>query len=368
MSDLEKGVIPADPIDESQSPQTDSGDAGPKPTRQRRTRKKNESGENSTKSSAPLEEAAPPKAIRPKARARERIVTIDAERSVETEADKAKSDLIDLLASMKNGKFLTDTIHGVERPAPNAMPRAVLNHGIYRIVIPANELTELPEDTGKDNPNEVYNNALIRRLGSEIDYIVKGIDPEEEVAVASRLDAMAIKRKQFFFGTDKDGNNLLYEGINAEARVCSVFGGGILVEVFGVETYIPVKELAWHRMQTAIDSFIPGQKILVRITKLDRTDRDNIQLEVSARLATTNPYEAAMKRYDVYNLYVGTVSVIDTSGVFVSLDGGIDCLCSLPRRDIPSKGSRATVRILGKDLEANQIWGHIVHISAPVQF
>ena len=152
------------------------------------------------------------------------------------------------------------------------------------------------------------------------------------------------------------------------ARVCSVFGGGILVEVFGVETYIPVKELAWHRMQTAIDSFIPGQKILVRITKLDRTDRDNIQLEVSARLATTNPYEAAMKRYDVYNLYVGTVSVIDTSGVFVSLDGGIDCLCSLPRRDIPSKGSRATVRILGKDLEANQIWGHIVHISAPVQF
>ena len=107
MSDLEKGVIPADPIDESQSSQTDSGDAAPKPTRQRRTRKKNESGENSTKSSAPPEEAAPPKAIRPKARARERIVTIDAERSVETEADKAKSDLIDLLASMKNGKFLT---------------------------------------------------------------------------------------------------------------------------------------------------------------------------------------------------------------------------------------------------------------------
>jgi len=49
----------------------------------------------------------------------------------------------------------------------------------------------------------------------------------------------------------------------------------------------------------------------------------------------------------VGNRYVGTVSMVDTTGVFVALDGGIDCLCSYPKRGRPPRGSRVTVRILG---------------------
>ena len=50
-----------------------------------------------------------------------------------------------------------------------------------------------------------------------------------------------------YFGTDRDGNNLLYEGINAEARVVSVIRAGIFVDLFGVETYIALRELSYQR-------------------------------------------------------------------------------------------------------------------------
>ena len=49
--------------------------------------------------------------------------------------------------------------------------------------------------------------------------------------------------------------------------------------------------------------------------------------------------------------------MVDTTGVFVALDGSIDCLCSYPKRGRPPRGSRVTVRILGINNDSNRIWG-----------
>ena len=61
---------------------------------------------------------------------------------------------------------------------------------------------------------------------------------------------------------------------------------------------------------------------------------------------------------------VGKLS-IHWYGVFVALDGGIDCLCSYPKRGRPPRGARVTVRILGINHETNRIWGAITHIAMP---
>ena len=79
--------------------------------------------------------------------------------------------------------------------------------------------------------------------------------------------------------------------------------------------------------------------------------------------AGENPYEQALKRFTVGSRYVGTVSLVDLTGVFVALDGGIDCLCTYPKRGRPPRGARVTVRILGIDHETNRIWGVITHMS-----
>lgn len=293
-----------------------------------------------------------------------KVVSIDERPMIETEAEKAKNDLLDLLESQRTGRILTGTIQGVERPTDNpSLSFAVLYHGEFKVIIPATEAVDPPEDYRGRNPDDVHHYMLTKRLGAEIDYIVKGIDPKSGIAAASRLDAMRAKRKEFYFGTDRDGNNLIYAGVCAEVRIISVIRAGIFVDLFGLEIYIPLRELSYQRWMDAATYFQPGQRILVKVLDVDRSDRNHIKATASVKQAGENPYEKALRKYSVGNRYVGTVSMVDTNGVFVALDGGIDCLCSYPKRGRPPRGARVTVRILGMNNDSNRIWGAITHIA-----
>ena len=294
------------------------------------------------------------------------VVSIDERPSVETEADKARNDLLDLVESLKTKRILTGTIQGIERPTDHpTRSLAVIYHGDIKVIIPAEEAVEPPEDFRGRLPEDALHYMITKRLGAEVDYIIKGIDAKAGIAVGSRLEAMAAKRREYYFGTDRDGNNLLYEGTCAEARVVSVIRAGIFVDLFGLEVYIPLRELSYQRMLDAQDSFQSGQRILVKILSIDRSDRAHIRVSASIKQAGENPYEKALRRYSVGNRYVGTVSMVDMNGVFVSLDGGIDCLCSYPKRGRPPRGARVTVRILGINNDSNRIWGAITHIAIP---
>lgn len=348
-------VRPGDPDGEPNAPHTD---LEPPP--------EGEMTESSSEG-APEEEAStgqPDKKLRMPRRRGPRVVSIDAERTVETDVDKLRSDLLDLVESLKGKKILTGTIQGVERLADNPeLSYAVTYHGDYKIIIPVLEAVEEPEDYRGQPKGDVLHYLLNKRLGAEVDYIVKGIDQENSIIAASRLEAMALKRREYYFRTDRDGNYQIYEGIRAEARVVSVIRAGIFVDLFGAECYIPLRELSYQRWVDATAHYQPGQRVLVKVLEVDRSDRNRLRVAASVKQASENPYEKALKKYAVGSRYVGTVSMVDTTGVFVSLDGGIDCLCTYPKRGRPPRGCRVTVRILGINHESNRIWGVITHMS-----
>ena len=329
-----------------------------KPKRKRKT------AEEKAKVSEPASEEQEKAGEKRAARRGVQVVSIDGHRTVETQEDREKNDLIDLIESLRAGKILSGTIQGIER-ASDSQSLAVIYHGAFKVVIPEEQAVEPPEDYREQSPADVFHYLLTKRLGAEVDYIVKGIDQEANVAVASRLDAMRARRKQYYFGTDRDGNHILYPGQCAEARVVSVIRAGIFVDLFGLEIYVPARELSYQRVMNAAEYYSPGQRILVKILEIDRIDKNHVKASVSVKQATENPYEKALQRYTVDNRYVGTVSMVDTNGVFVALDGGVDCLCSYPKRGRPPRGARVTVRILGINRESNRIWGAITHISVP---
>ena len=292
----------------------------------------------------------------------QRVLAIDGKRTVETEADKAKNDLLDLMESLRSKRILTGMIQGVEGN-PDAEPRAVVYRGEFKILIPASLCIERPADFRGMKPNDVLKYQITKRLGAEIEYIVKGIDPDSGVVVASRMDAMAVRRKQYYFGKDRDGNNLIYEGCIAEARIICVIRTGAFIELFGQECFVPIQELGYQRMLDAMRHFAPGQRILVKVLHLDRTDPDHIKIELSAKQVNTNPYEKVMQKHAVGNHYVGTVSVIHLGGIWVSLDSGLDCLCNFPIQGRPLPGARVTVKLMHINEETGKLFGEIVYSS-----
>ena len=359
---------PADTGDQTEKPQTDSEQAAEmteaaieapeKPKRKRKTAEKKSESEEEPK--PPAEKAPKSKKARP-IRVIQEIVSIDDVRTVETDEDREKNDLLDLTESLKAGRILTGTVHGVEKTSHDAV--AVIYHGAYKVIIPAMEAVKKPEDYHGIPEAEVHQYLLTRRLGAEFDYIVKGIDTEAKIAVASRLEAMKVKRKWHYYDIEREEGRFLYEGVIAEARVVSAIRTGIFVDLFGVETFIPLRELDYQRLMDASLHFSPGQRVLVKVLSIDRKDRNNIQVVASVKQTTENPCIAAIRKYTVGDKYVGTVSMIDTNGVFVALDGGIDCLCTHHKRGRPPRGARVTVLIRGKDMTSNRVWGVITHIA-----
>jgi hypothetical protein len=351
-------------------PQTESETAGNAVSKTKSRRRRAKTQEDSAENSQSADEEALPEPTAPQAQPRAArrgrgILSIDEERTVATRHDNVRNDLLDLVESLKVKKILTGTVQGVERSDDNPdICYAVLYHGEFKVIIPAEAFVDTPEDFRDQKPSDVMYYLVTKRLGAEVDYIIKGIDSESDVAAASRLEAMALKRRQYYFGTARVGSNLVMEGSNAEARVVSVIRNGIFVDLFGLEVYIPLRELSYQRWTDAISHYQSGQRVLVKVLSVDRTSKDNIHVEASVKQAGPNPYELALRRYVIGCRYVGTVSLVNTTGVFVSLDGGIDCLCSHPKRGRPPRGSRVTVRILGIDHGTNRIWGAITHMTA----
>ena len=124
-----------------------------------------------------------------------------------------------------------------------------------------------------------------------------------------------------------------------------------------------IRDRSYKRWVDDAAHYQPGQRVLVKVLEVDRSDRNKPHVTASVKQAGENPYEKALQRYSVGSRYVGTVSLVDLNGVFVSLDGGIDCLCTHPPRGRPPRGARVTVRILGINHDSNRIWGAITHMS-----
>jgi len=293
------------------------------------------------------------------------ILAIDDELGVQTELEKARDKFLDLIESLKTGRYLTDRIQGVEKHSDGGMPRAVIYHGDYKVILMASMVVDLPRDLRDRTPNEMYLYMLQKRLGSEIDYVVKGIDQNTGMAVASRKEAMATKRRHYYLNLTREGTFRVYEGLVCETRVISVIPDGIFVELFGIDVYIPLRGLSHTRIPDAMGYFEPGDRILVKITKLDRSDPKDIYVAASVKQVATNPTEKALEKIDVGGNYAGTVTMIDQTGIFVQLDMGAECKCKFPLRARPPIDARVIVAIDGVSMETKSVWGKITYVTIP---
>ena len=291
------------------------------------------------------------------------IIAIDRQSlQADSPAQKEKNDYLDLLESYKVEKMMSGIVSGVEEHG--GMTVAVVYHGCYKIIIPASHFMQITEEIDLETLRYKERIYLSTRLGSEVDFIITKISNSAQLAAGNRLRAMRIRQWNYF--QKRNGVFMINSGSLVEARVVSTRRTGIFAEVFGKELFIPAKELTYKRISDATQIFYPGQRVIVKIIRLERDigKRQITAFDISVKQAQENPIKAGMKKYSVNSKYYGEVTMVDKNGVFVSLDDQVECLCAYPKfGHRPIRGAKVTVRITMFDEQRCRIFGVISYMQ-----
>ena len=117
--------------------------------------------------------------------------------------------------------------------------------------------------------------------------------------------------------------NLKEGDIVDEAVVKATTDWGIFLDINGIDALLHVSDLSYGRVKKPSDLVTIGQKLKVKITKIDeKTNR----VSASIKALTEDPYENIDKKYKVGEIYQGTVTKIMDYGCFIKIEDGIEGL------------------------------------------
>lgn len=123
----------------------------------------------------------------------------------------------------------------------------------------------------------------------------------------------------------------------------------------GVDGFLHVSELAWHRVETPSDILTDGQEVTVEIVTMDQAGR---QVKVSLKRLTPPPIDDFIARTPLGTQFPAKVDTIKDFGAFVELGPGVSGLVHISKMaayrvghpsEVVQVGATVTVRLLAID-------------------
>ena len=119
-----------------------------------------------------------------------------------------------------------------------------------------------------------------------------------------------------------------------QAIVKAILDWGIFLDINGIDALLHVSDLSHGRVKKPSDLVTVGQKLKVKITKIDsKTNR----VSASVKALTENPYENIEKKYRIGEIHEGIVTKIMDYGCFVEIEEGIEGLIHSSELDWTNK-------------------------------
>jgi len=252
----------------------------------------------------------------------------------------------DIYASRQSERILTGLLSAVEKHKLNdqQIDCGVVFYNGIKVIIPISEMG-VREDW-----------RVVRSIiGSEIDFIVKGIDVEEEIAVASRKAAQELRTR-----LELPKHNV---GDKVMVRVVAVGRDRIRVDLYGVEVIVPKNEIEHGYVANPAEHVQIGDRVPAIIKELEiMTDPPKIKL--SLKDAKPDPFVNVPKKYRIGGEYLAVVTGLPQYSVFVNLEQGVSALCPYPRWsnfDL-EVGDRVLVKIKKINVGERKITGSLVRL------
>jgi ribosomal protein S1 len=187
--------------------------------------------------------------------------------------------------------------------------------------------------------------------------VVTEVNAREKNLVVSRRDLLEQERAESREKTWKE----LEEGQVRTGVIRSVKDFGAFVDLGGVDGLLHIGDMSWTRLKDVGDTVKPGQKVEVKILKIDRTTQ---KVSLGLKQLMPSPWDLVEDKYERGHTYKGRVTRLMDFGAFVELEPGIEGLIHIselsPNRvrrvtDIVKPEQEVEVRILKIEPEAKKI-------------
>ena len=314
------------------------------------------------------DESVPPPAESPVSAGRRDsyILTVDAKDRIETEDERREIIWHEIKTSHVTGRILTGILSGVEQ-TPSGITVVVLDYKGFRVAIPLKEMMlysgPVPHGAKYKPFMERMNGILSTMLTAEIDFIVRGLNHNERSAVASRKAAMLRKRQTFYLDTNEDGEPLVYEGRVVQARVIGVAEKSLRVDVFGVECTIFARDLSNTWFGDAHEYYSVGDRVLVRVLTIDRSDINRISITADIRSVLSDANQSNLDKCVLQGKYAGRVTDVRHGVVFIRLNNGVNAIAhTCYDRRMPGKKDTVSFAVTRLDEERGIAVGIITRI------
>ncbi len=114
---------------------------------------------------------------------------------------------------------------------------------------------------------------------------------------------------------------------------------GIFLDVNGIDALLHVSDLSHGRVKKPTDLVTIGQKLKVKITKIDK---ETNRVSASVKALTEDPYDNIEKKYKIGEIYEGIVTKIMDYGCFVKIEDGIEGLIHNSELDWTNRNIKPT--------------------------
>ncbi len=180
-------------------------------------------------------------------------------------------------------------------------------------------------------------------IGQEIEVKVLEADPKKNKLILSQRQALQEQRDAV---VDEVINKLNTDDV-VSGEIVRIADFGAFVDINGVDGLLPISEISWARIKHPSDVLTLGQKIEVKILKID-TELKRISL--SLKRLGDNPWEEIEGKFDEGQIVNGTVNKITSFGVFVNIFPGVEAL--LPQAEMANdKSNPFEVYNVGDEIE-----------------
>ena len=108
-----------------------------------------------------------------------------------------------------------------------------------------------------------------------------------------------------------------------DAIVKATTDWGIFLDINGIDALLHVSDLSHGRVKKPSDLVSIGQKIRVKISKIDKNTN---RVSASVKALTEDPFDSIEKKYKIGKIYHGIVTKIMDYGCFVKIEDGVEGL------------------------------------------